>query len=140
MQQLTLEKIDRTITVIHVHDMLEEDVYIGRATPRAKNTRAHLDSKWRNPWKIGDLHPITGDPMNREECVQWFSDAIHGHCSMKIFLDLPATAKDAHELSGKRIACWCAGKHGIPKILTAKEKPYQCHGQVWAACINEVIA
>jgi hypothetical protein len=40
-------------------------------------------------------------------------------------------------VDGKTLACWRAGKDGIPEVLTA-EQPHFCHGQVLLKLIREI--
>ena len=59
-------------------------VYVGRP------------GKHGNPFKIGDPHPVTGEPMDAEDAVQMFE---WGASYM------PADTWD--DLRNKDLACWC---------------------------------
>lgn len=53
-------------------------------------------TKWGNPDKVGDPHPLTGHPMGAEEVVQRYP-----YTTSRIL----GEARD--ELAGKDLACWC---------------------------------
>ena len=89
--------------VIHVRDMREGDVYIGRYVGRGK--RKFAASIWQNPPDIGKI----GKHGTREEVIAKFE------AYLKTRPDLLARV---HELKGKRLACWC--------------KPKACHGDALA--------
>ena len=88
-------------TVIHVHDMQEGDVYIGRKSTLSSPMRS--DSPWRSDFKISAILP-------RDEAIKayeyWVLYSVE-HRAMWI-------REHVHELKGKRLACWCAPKpcHG----------------------------
>lgn len=67
----------------------EGAVYIGRGSP------------YGNPYVIGKPHPITGDPMTRDDVCDLFEKNI-----------LPGL--DVERLRGKDLICFC--------------KPKRCHG------------
>lgn len=74
--------------VIHVNEMQDGDVYIGRP------------SKWGNPYRIGR-------DGTREECIASYWRSIKD--------DAEFVAEVRRELKGKRLACYCAPKrcHGL---------------------------
>lgn len=76
-------------SVIHVRDMAEGDVYIGR-----RHNRLGLPaSKWANP------HHVDAALGGREQAVEAYRR--HLLASKALLAALP-------ELRGKRLACWCA--------------------------------
>lgn len=90
------------------------DVYIGRA-----NRRAGLAaSVWANPFRIGDPHPETGEPIKRDEAVglyrRWILRGEGRHLLKRL-----------GELEGKVLGCWCAKKGGV-----GAHDPLACHGQI----------
>lgn len=84
---------------------------VGRLAPkrvqlrRTKGWRKPADavvvarpSKWGNPDRVGDPHPLTGEPMDAEEVVFRYRASGCG----------PVTHGDVRrELRGKDLACWC---------------------------------
>ena len=81
-------------TVIHVRDMRDGDVYIGR-----RNNRRNLSgSIWHNPFEIGK-------DGTREEVIARFQ---------AYFMNRFDLLAQLHTLKGKRLACWCKPKacHG----------------------------
>jgi len=88
------------------------DIYIGRP------------SKWGNPYshKNGTLAKYKVD--TREEAVEKYKEYI---------LNREDLLECLHELKGKVLACWCAGK--MP--LTEEDKPFRCHGQILLELIKE---
>ena len=81
-------------TVIHVRDMRDGDVYIGR-----RNNRRNLPgSIWHNPFEIGK-------DGTREEVIARFQ---------AYFMNRFDLLAQLHTLKGKRLACWCKPKacHG----------------------------
>jgi Domain of unknown function (DUF4326) len=112
----TLEPI-----IVHVNDPDGWDLYIGRATPRARNPNAHHQSIWHNQYRIG-AHLPDGTTLNREGSLTTF-----GH-----WLDTSTEPRaqhlrrHLHALAGKRLACWCT-KPGRPLHI---HDPLTCHGQV----------
>ena len=73
--------------VIHVNEMRDGDVYIGRP------------SKWGNPYRIGR-------DGTRDEVIAKYENSIKN--------DAAFVAQVRRELKGKRLACYCAPKrcHG----------------------------
>ena len=51
-------------------------------------------SRWGNPFAIGAPHPITGEPMTRDETVALFRADI--------------ADADLNQLRGHDLACWCS--------------------------------
>jgi len=89
-------------SVIHVRDMQEGDVYIGR-----RNARYGLpESIWHNPFKVGK-------DGTREEVIAKFEAYLLA--SPELLAQIPT-------LRGKRLACWCAPKlcHGEILIRLAE--------------------
>jgi hypothetical protein len=92
------------------------DVYIGSDYTVPYGGPTYKDEGWGNPWH----KPLKAGYITRAEAVEQF-----------LFYML--APEQAHlrarlgELKGKTLACWCAGKPGIPKVLTA-EDPHYCHG------------
>lgn len=94
-------------TVIHVRDMVDGDVYIGRAVPR-KGLKA---SPWANPFRVEN-----GDQMAAVFRFQrWLASGADPRALWIL--------AHVHELRGKRLACFCkkAGQY-VP-----------CHGDVLKA-------
>lgn len=59
-------------------------------------------TKWGNPFRVGDPHPETGEPLKHGTVLnlfrKWLRDTPEGQ----------AIARAAHrELAGKSLACWC---------------------------------
>lgn len=118
-------------TVVHISDVDRDDPdveYIGRPMPRQRLK----GSVWANPWRIGAPHPDTGEPMTRDDSV-----GLYRTRTLPRLLDDPANRQSLVALSGKKLACWCAGRDGLPKIMTA-DNPFVpgCHGQVVAAAAD----
>lgn len=75
-------------------------------------------SKWGNPFRIGDPHPITGRPLMRGEAVSLFLEWIlrgEGRWLLRYL----------GELEGEVLGCFCAPKGGV-----SEHDPLICHGQV----------
>jgi hypothetical protein len=86
-----------------------DDIYIGRWNPRIP-----IDSKYRNPFKIG----IDGD---RLECLKKFKEYFYSNSALMI---------DAvQELKGKILGCWCK-EEGKSEMETL------CHGDILAAYVD----
>lgn len=62
-------------------------IYVGRPT------------RWGNPWKVGEPHPLFGWPMNADEVVALYRGAAEPHAL------LIAAMYDG--LRGHDLACWC---------------------------------
>lgn len=75
-------------TVIHVRDMISDDVYIGRYHRRS----GRAESVWANPYHIGQ-------DGTRDDVIAKFRAYL---------LDRPWLLERLGELKGKRLACWCA--------------------------------
>ena len=75
-----------TTTVIHVREMREGDVYIGR-----KARGFPQGSIWGNPFVIG------GDGTRGEVIAKYKA----------WLMTKPDLLARVHELKGKRLACWC---------------------------------
>lgn len=104
-----------TTTVVHVNDPAGFDLYIGRASHRASNPRAHEHSPWANPFPVQADLPLSLRRFDNFLNTSQAPDAIW----MRDHL---------HLIRGKRLACWCA-KPG--QTLTVAD-PYTCHGQILA--------
>ena len=63
--------------------MPDNAVYVGRPT------------RYGNPFKIGDVHPVFGRPMDADDVCQMYE---WGMVNVK---------PDLSELRGKDLACWC---------------------------------
>lgn len=95
-----------TTTVIHVHDMRDGDIYIGRAVSR----RRLKASPFANPFKLGK----DGD---RPEIMDKYREYI---------LTRPDLLARLPELRGRRLACWCAPEacHGdiLVELIEQEER------------------
>lgn len=95
--------------MIHVRDMREGDVYIGR-----RNNRHRLkESIWAN-------HFVIMGGVTRERSLELYERA------MRVMVRGDAPAYDIETLRGKRLACWCAPQpcHGdvLVKLLAEKDE------------------
>jgi hypothetical protein len=90
------------------------DVYIGRS---GKGTT----SKWGNPYRIGDPHPETGEPIKRGEAIPLFKEHAVGGAGRHLL-------KDIGELDGKTLGCFCAPKGGVGSPVA--HDALVCHGQI----------
>jgi hypothetical protein len=59
-------------------------------------------TKWGNPFKIGDNHPLHGWPMSRLETVELFADDIISSNPRVGF-----NVEEIEQLRGKNLACFC---------------------------------
>jgi hypothetical protein len=59
-------------------------------------------SRWGNPHRIGDAHPVTGRPMTRAEAVELYERDLLAD-------ELPDVRLSdvRRELAGRDLACWC---------------------------------
>lgn len=102
-----MSRQEKTGRVVHVRKD-DFDVYIGRGR----------GSKWCNPFRIGDPHPETGEPIRRGEAIPLFKEyAVRGAGRHLL--------KDLGELDGQTLGCWCAPKGGV-----GAHDPPICHGQI----------
>lgn len=62
-------------------------VYVGRG------------SRWGNPWRIGDPHPIFGWPMQAHEVVALYKSAAEPH---QLLMRVTGGS-----IRGRDLACWC---------------------------------
>lgn len=111
--------------VVHVNNPEGFDRYIGRAVPRARDTRAHHCSPYCNPIRITSTRSR--------------ADALRSFDSWVRTSDDPEAVwirERIHELSGERIACWCADVEGELTV----DDPTICHGQVLAHLYEELVA
>lgn len=74
--------------------------YIGRGSP------------WGNPYPIGKAHPVTGQPMTRDDVCDLFDERA-----------LPILLPYVHQLKGKTLVCYC--------------HPQRCHGHSLAKAAEE---
>lgn len=94
-------------TVIHIKDAptgWRRDpryVYIGRG------------SQWGNPYPIGKSHPVTKQPMTRDDVCDLFEERA-----------LPILLPYVHKLVGKILVCFC--------------HPERCHGHSLARAANSL--
>lgn len=72
-------------------------------------------SRWGNPFKVGDPHPVFGWPMSRAEVVSMFRAIVAPHALLIRSMD--------DGLRGHDLACYCQ--------LTEP-----CHGDVWLELAN----
>lgn len=128
------------ITVVHVNDR-SYDVYIGRGM-RNPTLR---ESVFSNPFKINNSpDPLGfGNIMDRGEVLQSYWMMVTGdkefwqllHMHNRGYRELLRKKRiiwnKLPSLNGKTLACWCAGRHGNPEVLTS-ERPWVCHGQILA--------
>lgn len=56
-------------------------------------------SRWGNPFKVGDRHPVFGWAMNAEECVHYYRALVDRHPLLMQVMD--------GSLKGHDLACWC---------------------------------
>lgn len=91
--------------VVHVRKA-PFDEYIGRACPRGRDARLRTDSRWANPFKIGE-------DGSREEVIQKYREW---------FWQQDELVSALPELKGKTLGCWCA--------------PEACHGDLLASWAN----
>jgi hypothetical protein len=68
--------------------MPEGAVYVGRG------------SRWGNPFKVGDPHPVFGWPMHPAEVVALYRGALEPH-------RLLLRVMDGRIPPGADLACWC---------------------------------
>lgn len=96
--------------VVHVNKD-PYDIYVGRSGKG--NT-----SKWGNPYRIGDPHPVTGEPIRRGEAIGLFKEYVARGEGRRLL-------KDLGEIDGKTLGCFCAPKGGV-----GAHGPLVCHGQI----------
>lgn len=75
-------------------------------------------SKWGNPFRIGHPHPVTGEPITREEAVRLYLEWIARGEGRWLLRHLG-------ELEDEVLGCFCAPKGGV-----SEHDPLICHGQV----------
>jgi hypothetical protein len=56
-------------------------------------------SRWGNPWRVGDPHPIFGWPMKAFEVVDLYRAAVEPHALLLRAVDDSPRGRD--------LACWC---------------------------------
>jgi hypothetical protein len=81
----------------------EGAIYVGRS------------SRWGNPFRVGDPHPIFGWKMNAEECVYYYRALVERHPLLMQAMD--------GSLRGHDLACWCPLNH-------------PCHADVLLELVN----
>ena len=84
-------------------------VYVGRPT------------KWGNPWRVGEKHPMDGHRLTREEVIEIHRSELPQMLTAKrndgtVILNLG-------ELQGKDLVCWCA--------------PLPCHADILLKLAND---
>lgn len=87
------------------------NLYIGRAGNRTT-------SKWGNPYRIGDPHPDTGEPITRDDSLTLFKHYILRGAGRRLL-------RDIGELDNQILGCFCAPKGGV-----GIHDPLVCHGQI----------
>lgn len=65
----------------------EGAIYVGRPT------------RWGNPFRVGDPHPIFGWPISADEAVHFYRALVDRHRVLLIAMD--------GSLRGHDLACWC---------------------------------
>ncbi len=75
-------------------------------------------SKWGNPFRIGDPHPVTGEPLERGEAIPLYKEWIVRGEGRHLLRQLG-------ELEDKVLGCFCAAKGGV-----SEHDPLMCHGQI----------
>lgn len=93
------------------------DLYIGRAG----NGTA---SKWGNPYRIGEPHPETGEPITRGDSLTLFKHCIVHGAGRHLL-------RDVGELEDQTLGCFCAPKGGV-----GAHDPLVCHGQILLALVE----
>jgi len=120
-------KVVNTKHVAHREDALPSGemtlrdgvVYIGRFQHRGPG-RYFMASPFANPY--------TFRQYGLDESLRLFEERMRSRPDLMALLP---------GIDGKTLACWCAGKNGIPEVLTA-EVPHYCHGQVLLKLIREM--
>jgi hypothetical protein len=84
------------------------DIYVGRGR----------GSRWGNPFKIGDPHPETGEPITRGDAITLYKWWIVRGEGRRLLARLG-------ELEGATLGCFCAPEGGV-----GADDPLVCHGQV----------
>lgn len=79
--------------------------------------------RWGNPYKTGDLDPVTYEPMTASGAVFWFKADLDPLVSAEADTDRSAIR---FALAGRNLACWC--KLGSP-----------CHADVLLEIANPTI-
>lgn len=78
-------------------------------------------SKWGNPFRIGDPHPITGEPIVRGEAISLYKEWILRGEGRWLLRHLG-------ELEDEVLGCFCARKGGVG--VPYEHETLICHGQV----------
>lgn len=73
-------------------------------------------SRWSNPYRIGELHPVSGEPMTREQVVTLYEEYIKSEIAEGRLSLAP--------LWGWNDACWCHDWDG------EGENPRYCHADI----------
>jgi hypothetical protein len=108
-----------TTTVVHINHPDGFDLYIGRATPRARNTAAWVESPWANPFPLSQGgRPAALDRFHRGLRKGDLTPA-----------DFAWMREHLPDLADLRLACWCAQPQTL--VLTSAQ-PWVCHGQILA--------
>lgn len=111
-------------TVVHVNHPDGFTLYCGRASRRAKNPAAHVESPWANPYSIS----VAG---SRDEAIAMFArNLADNHRTPWSWM-----RDHLHELRGLRLACWCAPPD---RVLTSAD-PLMCHCQILAAWADRLV-
>jgi hypothetical protein len=70
----------------------------------ANTQKVDRTTKWGNPFRVGDIHPVTGRPMDHAALVEVYALWLH-HGGLGV---THASVDHARrELRGKNLACWC---------------------------------
>ena len=77
-------------------------------------------SKWGNPWRIGEKHPVDNHRLTREEVIEFHRNSIQQ--MLKTKREDGSVILNLEELRGKDLVCWCA--------------PLPCHADILLELAN----
>jgi hypothetical protein len=78
---------------------------------------------WGNPYVVGEVHPLTGEPRTLEESIRLFRISATQWWSDEWRAEMRAT------LRGKDLACWCP-------LEDAQGRRVPCHADVLLELAN----
>lgn len=78
-------------------------------------------SKWGNPWRIGEKHPIDGHPLTRDDVIELYRCNISQ--MLKTKRDDGSVILNLSELQGKDLVCFCS--------------PLPCHADILLRLANK---